>query len=101
MSSAGIEPASFRFVTLRINHCATAVPNSTTILGKIYGPGLRHQEAFLGLSLSENTISNKVPRITPRPLSSVTIYSNHSTISRHVLHFAHLGIMTVFTFLVT
>jgi len=27
MTPAGIEPATFRFVTQHLNHCATAVPN--------------------------------------------------------------------------
>ena len=34
MSPAGIEPATFWFVTQRLNHCATAVPSSTCIYGK-------------------------------------------------------------------
>jgi len=27
LTPAGIEPATFRFVTQHLNHCATAVPN--------------------------------------------------------------------------
>ena len=30
MKPAGIEPATFRFVAQRLNHCATAVPSATT-----------------------------------------------------------------------
>jgi len=31
MTTAGIEPAAFRFVAQRLNHCATAVLDSTII----------------------------------------------------------------------
>ena len=27
LTSSGIEPATFRFIAQRLNHCATAVPN--------------------------------------------------------------------------
>jgi len=27
MAASGIEPATFRFMAQRLNHCATAVPN--------------------------------------------------------------------------
>ena len=37
MTRAGIEPATFRFVTQHLNHCATAVPNRN-----------KYQEYFLG-----------------------------------------------------
>ena len=36
MTPAGIEPATFRFVAQRLNHCATAVPQSTVYKTKIY-----------------------------------------------------------------
>jgi len=35
LTTAGIEPATFRFVTQRLNHCATAVPINY-ILGVLY-----------------------------------------------------------------
>ena len=31
MTSSGIEPATFRFVTRHVNHCATAVPRHATV----------------------------------------------------------------------
>ena len=34
-AAAGIEPATFRFVAQHLNHCATAVPNTSIILLKI------------------------------------------------------------------
>jgi len=37
MTPYGIEPATFRFVTQHLNHCATAVPNRN-----------EYQEYFLG-----------------------------------------------------
>jgi len=49
MTPAGIEPATFRFVAQRLNHCATAVPlaivvvlncvNNTTLYILIFGWG--------------------------------------------------------------
>ena len=38
MTPSGIEPTTFRFVTQRLNHCATAVPNRN-----------EYQEYFLGV----------------------------------------------------
>ena len=34
LTPAGIEPATFRFVTQHLNHCATAVSSFVWILGK-------------------------------------------------------------------
>ena len=36
-TSAGIEPATFRFVAQHLNHCATAVPSSAMKSGETYG----------------------------------------------------------------
>jgi len=33
MTPSGIEPATFRFVVQRLNHCATAVPKSMNVCG--------------------------------------------------------------------
>ena len=35
MTLPGIEPATFRFVAQHLNHCATAVPLLTVVLGEI------------------------------------------------------------------
>ena len=34
MTPSGIEPATFRFVARRLNHCATAVPHLKMLLTK-------------------------------------------------------------------
>ena len=36
MTSAGIEPATFRFVVQHLNHCATAVPNHIVLKVKCH-----------------------------------------------------------------
>ena len=36
MTPSGIEPATFRFVAQRLNHCATAVPENNSVLRKNY-----------------------------------------------------------------
>ena len=36
MTPTGIEPATFRFVTQHLNHCATAVPLSISYFQKLY-----------------------------------------------------------------
>jgi len=39
LTPAGIEPATFLFLAQHLNHCATAIPNSshnTTILSSVY-----------------------------------------------------------------
>jgi len=42
MTSAGIEPATFRFVAQHLNHCATAIPIQVSInLWKFNGNGLQ------------------------------------------------------------
>ena len=33
LTPAGIEPATFRFVAQHLNHCATAVPSSSSTVG--------------------------------------------------------------------
>jgi len=45
LTPSGIEPATFRFVTQHLNHCATAVPNKlnnffkiTVILNNVFRP---------------------------------------------------------------
>jgi len=35
MTPAGIEPATFRFVTQHLNHCTTAVPSTEEVLVNI------------------------------------------------------------------
>jgi len=37
LTPAGIEPATFRFVAQRLNHCATAVPNRNQYQGYLLG----------------------------------------------------------------
>ena len=40
MTTSGTEPATFRFVTQHLNHCATAVPNKSEYQGYIlWGKG--------------------------------------------------------------
>ena len=36
MTPAGIEPASFRFVTKHLNHCATAVPTYVLMFNTVF-----------------------------------------------------------------
>ena len=84
-TEAGIEPATLRFVTQRINHRATVVPNTITIIVSTHGQELRYQEAFLGFSQYENTISNMLARITPRPLNSVTTLITLITLPFHAM----------------
>jgi len=51
MTPAGIEPATFRFVAQHLNHCAIAVPRTTTIIGQIIlTKMLRYRLTNIGLN---------------------------------------------------
>ena len=47
MTPAGIEPATFRFVAQRLNHCATAVPMKHSVDTKILTSEFLRHEKFI------------------------------------------------------
>ena len=72
LTPLGIEPATFRFVTQHLNHCATAVPQCVgSILGKsnsIAVPACPpNTPASLSKSMNYNTIRSKLVGRSKKP----------------------------------
>ena len=56
--TAGIEPATFRFVTQQLNHCATAVPHLIYLPHFITTASAGVSVAIKYLAISYNLLSN-------------------------------------------
>jgi len=72
MTPSGIEPASFRFVTQHLNHCATAVPNLRTKFLKICQPRIHLNENIEGGITSQISSCKRPNQIGPYYLASLS-----------------------------
>jgi len=93
ITPAGIEPATFRFVSQQLNHCATAIPTQYLEVQYAY---LRKTAYFcvftsnkrFSLAKTQYNTDNRLGKILGNH-AEVTVYSSSHTVSPQPFRIAH------------